>query len=157
VVVLPLFYCFFLYLTFATLRRVGLSPAPAASPGRAVTLRDHVYSTLVLVVLTFGALVTLAVLAPFRFRAAADPYITLSGARPPWYMLAPYWLMQRAPLPAWLTGLVMVVLAFAVLLLPLWLRDRGTAATVKHARLLGIIVLALWLGFSVLGALVDRG
>jgi quinol-cytochrome oxidoreductase complex cytochrome b subunit len=157
VMVLPLAFLAFLYLTFATLRRVALSPPSSAAQARTITLRDHVFSMLIMTVLLFGVLVSLAVLAPFRFGAPADPYTTPAGAQPPWYMLAPYTLVHRLPVPGWLTGLVLIAVAFAVLLLPLWLRDRLSAEKERRLRLWGLAVLVLWFGISVAGALVERG
>jgi quinol-cytochrome oxidoreductase complex cytochrome b subunit len=156
VTVLPLFYAAFLYLTFATLRRVGISPAPEDGGGATVRYRDHLYSMATLTVLLFAVLVTLATLLPFRFFAAADPYTTPGGVGPPWYMLAPYLLLQHLPVPSWLSGLVLLAAAFAVLLLPIWLRDDEDPATRRRFRLAGAAVLAVWLVLSVLGALLER-
>ncbi len=153
--VLPVFYLAFIYLTFATLRRVGLSPASDSQSEGTTTFRHHVYSMLVLAVLLFGVLVTLATLLPFRFVGPADPYVTPSGVRPPWYMLAPYALLQRMPLPTWVSGLLLLAAAFAVLLLPLWARERGFFRP-GRLRAWGITALALWTGLSVVGLLIDR-
>ena len=155
VMVLPLFYAAFLYLTFATLRRVGVSPAPAGS-GEGIRYRDHLYAMAMLTVVLFAALVTLATLVPFRFHEAADPYATPGGMRPPWYMLAPYALFQHLPVPAWLSGLVLLAAAVAVLLLPLWLRGEGSQGSRRRIRLAGGAVLLVWLALSVLGTLLER-
>jgi ubiquinol-cytochrome c reductase cytochrome b subunit len=155
VMVLPLFYAAFLYLTFATLRRVGLSGAPVG-PGEGIRYRDHLYTLAMLTVVLFAALVTLATLVPFRFHEAADPYATPGGVRPPWYMLAPYVLFQHLPVPAWLSGFVLLAAAFAVLLLPLWLRGEGSEASRRRIRLVGGAVLLVWLALSVLGTLLER-
>jgi quinol-cytochrome oxidoreductase complex cytochrome b subunit len=153
--VLPAAYAGFLYVTFGTLRRVGVSQAPAGRRVRVTTFRDHLYSMAILGVLLFGALVTLATLLPFRYMAQADPYHTPSGVRPPWYMLAPYAVLQGLPIPTWITGLLLVAAAFAVLLLPFLIRtDREAAA--RRIRLGGVIALALWALLSVAGALLDR-
>ncbi len=157
VVALPVFYAAFLYLTFATLRRVGLSPGPGASSGPTTTYRDHMYSMFILMVLTFGALVSLAVLLPFPFRTAADPYSTPAGVRPPWYMLAPYAVLQKGFLPAWVRGLGLIAAAVAVLLLPLLLRGPGGPAQTRRVRVWGALALAVWIVLSVAGYLLDRG
>ncbi len=155
IVVLPAFYAALLYLTFATLRRVGLSAPPAGIRGRSTTFRDYLYSMFILIVITFGAMVTLSVLLPFPFAAPADPYATPSGARPPWYMLAPYALLQRGPAPQWVTGLVLVLASFAVLLLPWWLRG-GQGREIRDARWWGLGLLVAWIGLSLAGAVLDR-
>jgi ubiquinol-cytochrome c reductase cytochrome b subunit len=155
VLVLPSAYAVFLYFTFGTLRRVGVSPSRPGHGGRTTTFRDHLYSMAMLGLLLFGALVTLATLLPFRFVAQADPYSTPSGVRPPWYMLAPYAVLQGLPIPTWITGTLLVALVFAVLLLPFWTRtDREDMA--KRIRLFGAIGLGLWAVVSVAGALLDR-
>jgi quinol-cytochrome oxidoreductase complex cytochrome b subunit len=154
--VLPVFYAGFLYLTFATLRRVGLSRPEAARDQGTIHYREHVYSMTMLTVGLFAVLVTLATLLPFRFHAAADPYATPGGVRPPWYMLAPYALLQHLPVPAWLSGLGLLAAAIAVLLLPLWLRGDDTPGRRRRLRLAGVAVLAVWLALSVLGALLER-
>ncbi len=156
VMVLPVFYVALVYLTFATIRRVGLSPAPTGREPGTATLRDHLFSMLIANVLVFGALVTLAVLLPFKFMAAADPYATPTGVRPPWYMLAPYSVLQGAPGPTWLSGLVLVAAAFAVLLLPFWLRGRVANANARSVRLWGALALVVWIALSVTALFVDR-
>ena len=156
VMVLPALYAATLYVTFATLRRVGLSPPTVPAAARSTTFREHAYSMLMLAILLFGILVTLATLLPFRFEREADPYVTPGGVRPPWYMLAPYALIQRAPTPAWLTGLVLLAAAFAVLLLPLWARG-DEPRTVRRVRLGGMLVVLAWVALGVAGALIDRG
>jgi quinol-cytochrome oxidoreductase complex cytochrome b subunit len=153
--VLPVFYAGFLYLTFATLRRIGLSRPGAGHDERTIHYREHVYSMTMLTVGLFAVLVTLATLLPFRFHGAADPYATPGGVRPPWYMLAPYVLLQQLPLP-WLSGLVMLAAALAVLLLPLWLRGDETRGRRRRIRLAGLAVLGVWLVLGVLGALLER-
>ena len=153
--VLPAFYLGFVYLTFATLRRVGLSPTPSVAPGVTTTFRRHVYSLMILAVLLFAVLVTLAMLLPFHFVGAADPYATPVGVRPPWYMLAPYALLQLAPVPMWVSGGLLLVAALAVLLLPLWVRERGPL-TPGRVRAAGLVALGLWAALSVAGFWIDR-
>jgi ubiquinol-cytochrome c reductase cytochrome b subunit len=155
VMVLPLAYAALIYLTFATLRRVGLSPAPTAVTTGTSTFRDHLYSMTVANVLVFGVLVSLAVLLPFRFLAAADPYTTPGGVRPPWYMLAPYAVLRMAPGPAWLWGLLLVAIAFAVLLLPFWTRAEDERARTR-IRLGSLAAFAAWIALSIAALFLDR-
>ena len=157
VMVLPVFFLVFLYLTFATLRRVGVARATPAGYEDTVRYRDHLYSLVMLTVLMFAVLVTLATLVPFGFREAADPYATPVGMRPPWYMLAPYVLMQKLPVPGWIGGLVLLAIAVGVLLLPLWLRADETAPMRRRFRAIGLAVVVMWTALSVLGALLERG
>lgn len=152
--VLPGAFATFLYFTFASLRRVGLSPEPERAQGGSATFRDHLYGTAILALLLLGVLVSLAVFTPFRFGSPADPYTTPVGVRPPWYMLAPYAVFERGPGPSWLLGLGLLATAGAVLLLPLWGPRAGGHGW--RARLIGITALALWVLLSVAGALVER-
>lgn len=156
--VLPSLFLAFFYLTFATLRRVGLSGANPVTDGRRApaTFRDHLFSIVTLYVLIFGVLVSLAVLLPPPFRGQADPYVTPAGARPPWYLLAPYVLVERIPVPQFLTGAVLLLASLAVLLLPFWIRRWDTQATAGRIRALGVAAFALWVALAVAGAFVDR-
>ena len=156
VMVLPVWFALGLFLTFATLRRVGLSPASVAPDRGETTYRAHLYSMALLLLLMFGLLVSLTILVPFRFVAAADPYATPAGMRPPWYMLAPYALLQWLPLPAWITGGVLVVMAFVVLLLPALARRLDLPERDGRTRLVGVAVLVLWIALSVWGAVMER-
>ncbi len=156
VMVLPIAYAALLYLTFATLRKVGLARAETVREEETVTYREHMYTMVMLTVGLFALLVTLATLVPFHFHQAADPYATPGEVRPPWYMLASYFLLQVLPIPAWLSGFVLLVASFAVLLLPLWLRGEDTRPVQTRVRLVGGAVLVVWLVLSVLGALVRR-
>ena len=156
VMLLPLFYAGFVYLTFATLRRVGIAHATVTAPEQTIRYRDHLYSMTMLTVVLFALLVTLATLLPFRFHEAADPYATPGEVRPPWYMLGSYVLLQHLPVPAWLSGLVLLGAAVAVLLLPLWLRGEETPGLRRRTRLVGGAVLVVWFALSVLGALLGR-
>ena len=156
VIVLPAFYAACIYVTFGTLRRVGLS-YPSAAGARVVTsFRAHLVDLLILTVLLFAVLVTLTTLLPFGFLAPADPYTTPAGVRPPWYMLATYALLQRAPVPMWLSGGVMLAAAFGVLLLPLWVRGDGGPRHLRRTRLWGVVALAVWIVLGILGATLDR-
>ncbi|HET9326193.1 MAG TPA: cytochrome b N-terminal domain-containing protein [Candidatus Eisenbacteria bacterium] len=154
--VLPTAFAVFLYLTFATLRRVGLSPVTESRARGATTFREHLYGMAILTALMLGVLATLAVMVPFRFGTAADPYSTPAGARPPWYMLAPYAIIQFAPGPTWLLGLALLAVAFGVLLLPLWAPRDTASRSMGRARIVGIAVLAVWAGLSILGAILER-
>ena len=112
--------------------------------------------SLIMIVLMFGVLATLAVMVPFRFGAAADPYSTPAGVRPPWYMLAPYAVIEHGPGPPWLLGLGLLFAAFAVLLLPQWAPRVGAALPTRRARMAGLVVLAAWAALSVAGAILER-
>jgi quinol-cytochrome oxidoreductase complex cytochrome b subunit len=155
VVVLPVLYASLIYLTIATIRRVGLSPERVGASGVTTTYRDHLYAMIILLVLAFGALVTLAVLVPFRFLSAADPYSTPAGVHPPWYMLAPYAVQHVARVPLWAGGGLLVAAAFAVLLLPFLLRGRFEGGA-GRVRVWGVAALVVWIGLSLVALGLDR-
>jgi quinol-cytochrome oxidoreductase complex cytochrome b subunit len=156
ILVLPLAFAAFLYLTFASLRRVGLSPEAPRQAGAITTFRDHLYTMIIMTALLFGLLTTLAVMVPFRFGAPADPYATPPGVRPPWYMLAPHAVIERGPGPAWALGLLLLVAALVVLLLPQWAPRVEREAGGRRLRILGIVALGAWAVLTAFGALLER-
>jgi quinol-cytochrome oxidoreductase complex cytochrome b subunit len=93
---------------------------------------------------------------PFPFRPVADPYHTPAGTRPPWYMLAPYTLFQVIPGPDWIVGLVLLVAALAVLLLPFWIREDESPGRRRAIRIGGVAALVLWTLLCVAGVFLDR-
>lgn len=158
VLVLPAMFLGFFYLTFATLRRVGLSGSEgedlAESPG--ATFRDHLFSVVTLYVIIFGVLVSLAVLLPQPFHGQADPYATPAGTRPPWYLLAPYALIEGLPLPHWIMGSALAIASLLVLLLPLWVRRWDRPERARRLRLAGVLAFAGWIALAILGSFMDR-
>jgi quinol-cytochrome oxidoreductase complex cytochrome b subunit len=152
--VLPALFAVCLYLTFATIRRVGLSARTDESGHGSATSLEHFYSMSILNVLVFGVLFTLAVLAPFRFLSEADPYTTPSGTRPPWYLLPAHAVLHGLPGPMWIWGLLLLAASAALLLVPQWVRPGGRIAA--RARIWGIAALGVWIGLGVYGAFLDR-
>lgn len=156
IMVLPALYVGGVFLTFATLRRVGLSvPADPAS-GRVTTFHRHAYDLAILTLLLFAGLVTLASLVPFRFLGAADPYLTPSGIRPPWYMLGGHALLNFVPGPDWIIGIPMLAVGLAVTLLPFWIQQVSPGGDSRRVRVVGLAAFGLWLVLTILGVLVDR-
>ena len=155
--VLPLFWMACLYLTFATVRKVGLGTSAATQgAARFTTFRRHRYDLLLMALFLFAVLVTLAVVAPFRFNDAADPYVTPAGARPPWYMLASYAIVQCTPLPSSIVGGVLLLFAFGLLLLPWWAPRVSDRLSQPRLRVTGLVLLIAWVALSVLGMFLDR-
>lgn len=154
IIVLPALYLGFVWVTFATMRHVGLSRTGDA-PEPTTTFRRHVANMLILTLLLFAGLVTLATLLPFRFHGAADPYLTPKGIHPPWYMLAVYALFQ-VPVPKWITGLLVLAIALALPLLPAVLHLAKGRIDEARLRMAGVAVLVLWLALSVAGVFVER-
>ena len=156
---LPALFLGLFFLTFATLRRVGLSgpsALEAARPARTVTYRDHLASVVTLFVLLFAALVTLATLLPLPFHAEADPYSTPPATRPPWYLLPAYALIQGLHLPRWLPGSALLLVSLAVLFLPAWLRRWDTPGQERRIRTIAVAVFGVWVLLAIAGVFVDR-
>lgn len=135
VVVLPALMLILLYLNFSGVRRVGLSALPGASGPGVEAFRVYLYNLLILVVLIFGLLVSLATLLPAPFAPKADPFSTPPGSRPPWYLLAPHALYELLPsyVPRWVRGLLLEAPLAALLLLPFI--DRSAGRSVRERRL----------------------
>jgi quinol-cytochrome oxidoreductase complex cytochrome b subunit len=153
VAVLPLAALALVYFHFSTVRRVGLSGqavSPEAPPAR-VAARLHVINLAVLLVLLFGVLASLAVLAPVPFQAAADPFRTEAGIGPPWYLLGAFGFLERTAdvLPRWLAGGALLAGFAAFITLPFLERSDRSRRWV----LAGLLAAALlWLYLSYLGA-----
>ena len=120
------------------------------------TFRRHIADLLIITLVLFAGLVTLATLLPFTFHGAADPYSTPKGTRPPWYMLAPYALFQLPWIPGWVFGLALLVVAACVPFLPALLRLAGDRIDEARLKRIGLGVLGLWALLSIAGIFVDR-
>lgn len=154
IIVLPVAYLGFVWVTFATMRHVGLS-RPTDAPLPQTTYRRHFANLMIITLLLFAGLVTLATLLPFQFHGAADPYLTPRGVRPPWYMLAAYTLFQ-VPLPKWIPGLLLLAGTLAVPFLPAIVRAAGDRLDDRRIRIAGVALLALWAALTVAGFFVER-
>ena len=139
------------YLGFASIRRVGMSTIAEAPTTR--PLRVVMYDMLLIVVFMVGGLMTLAVLFPHPFGAVADPLTTPPGARPPWYLLAPYALLEALPgfLPGFVRGLFLEVVFLAIVLVPFLDRSGGSGATRRRIVWIGAALCILWIVLTLLG------
>lgn len=114
---IPLAMLFFFYLHFATVRRVGLSSLPGAKQAETKSLYPyHVIQLLVLSLILFGVILTLGTLIPTPFSGKADAFVSLPGARPPWYLLPSYALTEL--LPRWLAGFLLLLTIVGLIALP---------------------------------------
>lgn len=132
------------YLHFASVRRVGMSSVPDAPTTR--SLRVVMYDMLLVGLFLVGGLLTLAVLAPHPFGAAADPMSTPPGARPPWYLLAPYALLEALPgfLPGFVRGLLLEGVFLGIVLVPFLDRSGGAGARGRAFFWIGAGLCLLW-------------
>jgi quinol-cytochrome oxidoreductase complex cytochrome b subunit len=148
-----------IYLHFSGVRRLGLADdrrqvaqrklAPGKSP-----IREQFLTLAILLVLLFGVLVSLAVLAPTPLQGKADPYSTLPGVGPPWYLLAPFGLLELTSrvLPGWVAGSLLFIAFAAFVAVPFL--DRSQPGTRLHRVVLwlGFLVFVLWVALTFYGA-----
>ncbi len=156
VAVLPLLAILMVYLHFSGVRRVGLSEIRGERKvaGRAA-VRRHLYNLAIALAVLFGILGTLAVLFPHPFRAAADPYVTLPGVGPPWYLLSVFGFLEWASgvLPRPVAGGFLFV--FFVLFVAWPFIDRGDSKRGRvTAWVIGALVFLFWVVLSLYGARV---
>jgi len=143
IAIFPLLLLLLFYISFSSVRRVGMSHVDPTQATR--SLRVAMYDMLLLVIFMVGGLMTLAVLFPQHFDIPADPFRTPPDARPPWYLLAPYALMEGLSfLPKFIRGLIPEAILAAVIGLPFLDRESGTGRTRRLFRYAGIALLVLW-------------
>lgn len=157
VAILPVAAVTLIYLHFSTIRRIGLTQASGDTKrvGRAA-LRNHLVNLAIILTLLFALLVTLAVLTPLPFQREADPYATVPGVGPPWYLLAPFGFLELTSgvLPQWVAGLVLFLAFSAFLALPFL--DRSRQGRRRRWLVAGIafMVLVAWVVLTIYGARV---
>ena len=154
VAVLPAILTGLFFLHFSSVRRVGLSHRSGEVQAGKHVYQAYLFNLLILIVLLFGTLVTLATIIPSAFDQPADPFRTPPGARAPWYLLASHGFLESFPafVPRWLRGLVLEAILTFCILLPFIDRSPGrTARERRPAIVLGLAVLALWLLFTWIG------
>jgi len=160
VALLPILLAVLLYLSFATIRRVGLSAEAdeTGTPGRGQYVA-HLYNVAILVTLIFAALVTLAVIVPTPFPGEADPFATPAGVRPPWYLLPAYGFQELFPafVPHWASGALLLLILLVFMLLPfLDARARPGAPAPGLAYIAGIAIFVLWAVCAAYGFWLDQ-
>lgn len=156
--VLPAVLIALIYLQFSTVRRVGLTDVEGEEKVVGAVLRTHVTDLAILLALLLGFVVTLAVLVPVPFGGQADPYTTLPGVGPPWYLLAPFGLLELTPqaIPRQIPGAILLLATVAFLALP-FLHSRDPGSSPRGRRLMlggGVLVLVVWFLLSLYGARV---
>jgi len=157
VVVLPVVYLVGLYVTFASMRRIGFSvSAEGGDASQRTTWRKHTLDFVIFQLLLFAGLVTLATLLPFRFHGPADPYSTPAGTRPPWYLLSAYVLVQYIPGPPWIVGTLLLAGGLALPVVPLWAAANPGRIGEARLRQVAIALFALWAVLTVLGEVLGR-
>jgi quinol-cytochrome oxidoreductase complex cytochrome b subunit len=104
------------------------------------------YDMLLILIGLVGVLLTLAVVWPQPYAASADPLRTPPDAHPPWYLLAPYAVLESLPsiVPRFARGLLLDVLLAGVLFLPFLDRSAGGDRRSRLFFVLGVLVMAAW-------------
>ena len=155
VAILPALAVTLIYLHFSGVRRVGLAPAgDEKKVAGKLQFRLHVANLAIVLAVLIGVVVTLAVIVPVPFLAAADPYATPVGVGPPWYLLAFFGFIELTAgvMPEWLAGLLVFLGVSGFVLLPFYDRTRPGSRG-RRLALAGAVVLAVgWLLLTVYGA-----
>ena len=161
VVVFPLVLVGLFYFHFSSVRRVGLSRTEPAGSGAAPSgvrsLQVVTYDLILLIILMVGALLTLAVLAPYSFDVAADPFNTPPNARPPWYLLAPHALLEAFPawVPRTIRGILPEAILLAVIFVPFLDPGSPDPARRRRFRNFGYAMMGLWALLTVAGWMLE--
>jgi quinol-cytochrome oxidoreductase complex cytochrome b subunit len=151
VTVLPALLIALFFLHFSGVRRVGLSHVAADKGSGPGVYRVYLFNLLILTVLVFGTLVTLATVIPSTFEEVADPFSTPPGARAPWYLLASHGFLEWFPtfVPRWVRGLFLEAILAVCILVPFVDRSSGRAFRERRLAIaVGIGVVVVWLLFT---------
>jgi quinol-cytochrome oxidoreductase complex cytochrome b subunit len=158
VALLPFAAITLIYLHFSSVRRLGQteSSSESASPQGGPVIRMHLLNQAILFTVLLGILVSLAVLVPVPLDDAADPYATVVGVGPPWYLLAPFGFLELTAgfLPTWIAGSLLFIAFTAFVLLPFLpgFRDGKRSRMVTLA--LVALLLVAWIALTIYGARV---
>jgi len=161
ILMLPTLFWGLLYLSFSGIRRIGLTEIKGEEhrPARE-TFPAHLYNLLIIVVFIFGILVTFSVLVPVPFGEPIDYLETPGNLRIPWYLLAPYGLVEI--FPSWMPisgrSLILLVVLMVFILLP-FLDRRSNREPSQRRRIwiVNFVLLAVWIFFTFYGAFLDIG
>ena len=122
-----------------------------------LAVRVNLVNMVILLTVSFAILLSLAVLAANPFEVEADPFSTVPGVGPPWYLLAPFAELELAAgfVPRWLAGSLLFMIIMSVLTLPFWHRP-GSRRRSRYVELaLGSLFVLAWLLLSLYGARVS--
>jgi ubiquinol-cytochrome c reductase cytochrome b subunit len=147
IIFLPLLIFVFFYLHFATVRRVGLSSVPNVSDNPAPIYPAHLMNLLIILLVIFGGILTLAMIVPDQFSAQANPFSTPHGIPVAWYLLPLYGLFEMVP--SWLASWIAFASVWLLLFIP-FLDRAGDQPARKRAVMLTSLILfsaALYLAY----------
>ena len=158
VALLPFAAITLIYLHFSGVRRLGQTEAgPQAAPkSGGPVIRTHLLNQAILFTVLLGILVSLAVLVPVPLGDPADPYLTVPGVGPPWYLLAPFGFLELTSgfLPIWVGGTILFLAFTAFVLLPFIPGFRDGARSRVVTLLIVAALLAVWISLTFYGARV---
>lgn len=145
-----------IYMHFSSVRRTGLKVAEdeATLPAR-LAFRVNLVNMVILLTIAFAVLLSLAILVATPFEAEADPFATVPGVGPPWYLLAPFAMLELSAgiVPRWVTGSLLFVITIMILTVPFWFRSR-TERSRRLGLILGGLFIVAWVALSWYGAQV---
>lgn len=143
-----------IYMHFSSVRRTGLTVADdeATLPAR-LAFRVNLVNMVILLTMAFAVLLSLAVLAASPFEAEADPFSTVPGVGPPWYLMAPFAVLELSAgiVPRWTAGTLLFLITMMILTLPFWYRSR-TERSRRLGLVLGTLFIIVWVALSWYGA-----
>lgn len=115
---------------------------------------NHFLKEVIVAILLFGVILTLAVFYPFPFHEKANPFQTPEGIKPEWYFLAGYQLLKYVPKVIGILGIVgLLVILFLV---PFIERNPERHPSKRRlARSIGLVVIILAIVFSLVGYLSE--
>lgn len=147
-----------IYLHFSCIRRTGFKEKADERklPGR-TAFKVNFINMVILLTVAFAFLLSLSLLVSVPFLDQADPFATVPGVGPPWYLLAPFAILElgSAFLPRWIAGTFLFVLTIAVLALPFWYQPKGETPRDRNVSyILGALGVILWLALTWYGAQV---
>ncbi|HEY4491462.1 MAG TPA: cytochrome b N-terminal domain-containing protein [Acidobacteriota bacterium] len=149
VMILPLLTFAFFYLHFATVRKVGLSTTFSIEQKTAPIYPRYLMNLLIIMLVLFGLILTLAVLVPDAFSAKADPFRTPAGISVSWYLLPLYGLFELAP--RWAAAWIALLATLTAVFLPLVDRVTPLGRSSRLSSVLGILIIVILLILSYYG------
>jgi ubiquinol-cytochrome c reductase cytochrome b subunit len=149
VIFMPLLIFIFFYLHFATVRRVGLSSVPHLEEKAAPIYPKHVMNLLIIMLILFGGILSLAMLFPDPFSGQSNPYVTPKGMSVSWFLLPVYGLFELLPavIASWISFLILAL----ILLVPFI--DRGEDGPRRRWRVgaISLFLILVLIGLSYIG------
>jgi quinol-cytochrome oxidoreductase complex cytochrome b subunit len=157
IAVLPGVAITLIYLHFSCIRRTGFTEKKDETklPGR-TAFKVNFVNMVILLTAAFAVLLSFAIVVAEPFEAEADPFDTVPGIGPPWYLLAPFAVLELGGtfLPRWIPGIFLFLLTMSVLSLPFWYQPKEEGRPRSLSYVIGALAVAVWLLLTWYGAQV---